>query len=155
MPVLHARIKRGMVEYPGWLSPDCKHLLSRMIEVNPLQRATLSEIMSHPWMMKDHHAPEPNYLPKRTPLSASDLDPAVIERMTGFEFGSPQDIHQQLLSVLRSESYLDAVARHEHGHTQHLEAVPPNSGASSVDAPRGNRISRCLLYTSPSPRDRG
>ena len=62
--------------------------------------------------------------------------------MTGFEFGSPQDIHQQLLSVLRSESYLDAVARHEHGHTQHLEAVPPNSGASSVDAPRGNRISR-------------
>lgn len=142
MPVLHARIKRGMVEYPGWLSPDCKHLLSRMIEVNPLQRATLSEIMSHPWMMKDHHAPEPNYLPKRTPLSASDLDPAVIERMTGFEFGSPQDIHQQLLSVLRSESYLDAVARHEHGHTQHLEAVPPNSGASSVDAPRGNRISR-------------
>ncbi|KAI7819469.1 kinase-like domain-containing protein, partial [Kickxella alabastrina] len=28
MPALHAKIKRGHVEYPSWLSNECKHLLA-------------------------------------------------------------------------------------------------------------------------------
>ena len=113
MPVLHARIKRGLVDYPNWLSADCKHILSRMIDVNPHTRASLNEIVSHPWMLQDHGAPEPAYLPKRKPLTAVSIDPVVIERMTGFEFGSPQEIYHELKKILCSEEYVAAVARHE------------------------------------------
>ncbi|KAJ1660735.1 Serine/threonine-protein kinase, partial [Dispira simplex] len=31
MPALHAKIKRGHVEYPSWLSHECKNLLSRIL----------------------------------------------------------------------------------------------------------------------------
>ncbi|CAG8612712.1 6644_t:CDS:2, partial [Scutellospora calospora] len=65
MPALHAKIKRGVVEYPGWLSSDCKHLLSRMLVTNPMYRATLAEVMSHPWMNKGFDGPPENYLPSR------------------------------------------------------------------------------------------
>lgn len=144
MPVLHARIKRGLVDYPNWLSTDCKHILSRMIDVNPHTRASLNEIMSHPWMLQDHGAPEPTFLPKRKPLTATSLDPAVIEGMTGFEFGSPQEIFQELHKVLCSEEYLAAVARHEDPATASaaVEAVGHVQSAATESAPRGNRLSR-------------
>ncbi|KAJ1859848.1 Serine/threonine-protein kinase, partial [Coemansia sp. RSA 486] len=35
MPALHAKIKRGHVEYPAWLSAECRHLLSRLLVVAP------------------------------------------------------------------------------------------------------------------------
>ena len=144
MPVLHARIKRGLVDYPNWLSADCKHILSRMIDVNPHTRASLNEIVSHPWMLQDHGAPEPAYLPKRKPLTAASLDPAVIERMTGFEFGSPQEIHQELKKILCSEEYVAAVARHEDPAmaSAAIEAVGLVQSAAPESVPRGNRLSR-------------
>ena len=144
MPVLHARIKRGLVDYPNWLSANCKHILSRMIDVNPHTRASLNEIVSHPWMLQDHGAPEPAYLPKRKPLTAASLDPAVIERMTGFEFGSPQEIHQELKKLLCSEEYVAAVARHEDPAmaSAAIEAVGLVQSAAPESVPRGNRLSR-------------
>lgn len=114
MPVLHQRIKSGIVEYPAWLSPECKHLLSTMLVTNPHQRATMQEVMSHPWMMKGYDRPEPTYLPERVPLRAGQLDTNVIERMTGFEFGPPDHIQQQLEEILSSEAYLNALTHYEH-----------------------------------------
>ena len=144
MPVLHARIKRGLVDYPNWLSADCKHILSRMIDVNPHTRASLNEIVSHPWMLQDHGAPEPAYLPKRKPLTAVSIDPVVIERMTGFEFGSPQEIYQELKKILCSEEYVAAVARHEDPAmaSAAIEAVGLVQSAATESVPRGNRLSR-------------
>lgn len=144
MPVLHARIKRGLVDYPNWLSADCKHILSRMIDVNPHTRASLNEIVSHPWMLQDHGAPEPAYLPKRKPLTAVSIDPVVIERMTGFEFGSPQEIYHELKKILCSEEYVAAVARHEDPAmaSAAIEAVGLVQSAATESVPRGNRLSR-------------
>ena len=144
MPVLHARIKRGLVDYPNWLSADCKHILSRMIDVNPHTRASLNEIVSHPWMLQDHGAPEPAYLPKRKPLTAVSIDPVVIERMTGFEFGSPQEIYHELKKILCSEEYVAAVARHEDPAVASaaIEAVGLVQSAATESVPRGNRLSR-------------
>ncbi|KAI9471149.1 kinase-like domain-containing protein, partial [Coemansia mojavensis] len=68
MPALHAKIKRGHVEYPAWLSPECRHLLSRLLVVNPRRRATMGEAIRHPWMCKGYDRPLANYLPARTPL---------------------------------------------------------------------------------------
>ncbi|WFD25142.1 non-specific serine/threonine protein kinase [Malassezia nana] len=126
MPVLHQRIKSGIVEYPAWLSPECKHLLSTMLVTDPHQRATMQDVMTHPWMMKGYDSPEPTYLPERVPLRAGHLDRRVIEQMNGFEFGSPDHIEQQLDEILRSDAYLNAVAHHDR------EDEPAREEASST-----------------------
>ncbi|CAJ0753357.1 8132_t:CDS:10 [Entrophospora sp. SA101] len=108
MPALHAKIKKGVVEYPGWLGSDCKHLLSRMLVANPLHRASLAEVMNHPWMNKGHEGPLENFLPPRNPLSLP-LDMEVIRGMTGFEFGTEQEIKMRLENIIKSESYQNSI----------------------------------------------
>lgn len=126
MPALHAKIKRGLVEYPVWLSAgtfrdlkttqelicfvvECKHLLSRMLVTNPPARATLVEVMNHPWMTRGFPgAPDP-HLVHREPLRSDELDRKVIRGMKGFEFGTEEEIERRLLEVLESDAYHRAV----------------------------------------------
>lgn len=108
MPQLHAKIKKGVVEYPPGLTAECRHIISRMLVTDPKQRASLSEIMNHPWMNKGFNAPPENYLSQREPLQLP-LDQEVIEKMTGFDFGPPDYIEAQLVKVLESEEYQHAV----------------------------------------------
>ncbi|KAG6852270.1 hypothetical protein C0991_001412, partial [Blastosporella zonata] len=116
MPALHAKIKRGFVEYPVWLSADCKHLLSRMLVTTPSQRAPLSEVLAHPWMTRGFPGvPDPHML-RREPLRSDDLDRAVIRGMQGFEFGSEDDIEHRLREVLTSDGYRRAVVNWERRH---------------------------------------
>ncbi|KAG0224840.1 serine/threonine-protein kinase KIN2 [Actinomortierella wolfii] len=112
MPALHAKIKRGYVEYPSWLSSDCRHLLSRMLVTQPSQRATMAEVLAHPWMNKSYDCIQPSYCPQRSPIT-EPLDMNVIRGMTGFEFGTEEEIEQRLLQIIRSESYQTA-ARNWH-----------------------------------------
>ncbi|KAJ6022952.1 hypothetical protein N7460_013347 [Penicillium canescens] len=108
MPQLHAKIKKGVVEYPPGLTAECRHIISRMLVTDPKQRASLAEIMTHPWMNKGFNSPPENYLPHREPLQLP-LDQEVIEKMTGFDFGSPEYIKSQLTKVLESEDYHHAL----------------------------------------------
>jgi serine/threonine protein kinase len=131
MPALHAKIKRGQVEYPNYLSSgmlimntllpgyipciaktcfnyiDCKNLLSRLLVTDPARRATMSEVLMHPWTNKGHDMPVDNYLPHRPPLTLP-VDMEVVRGMTGFEFGSEQDIKSQLEEVICSPDYQNA-----------------------------------------------
>ncbi|KAJ6552054.1 hypothetical protein DFH09DRAFT_1366444 [Mycena vulgaris] len=109
MPALHAKIKRGLVEYPVWLSAECKHLLSRMLVTNPALRAPLHEVLAHPWMLRGFSAPPPPHLVRREPLRPQDIDPQVIRGMTGFEFGTNDEISARLLAILESDAYARAV----------------------------------------------
>ncbi|SPO32067.1 related to serine/threonine-specific protein kinase KIN1 [Ustilago trichophora] len=143
MPALHAKIKRGQVEYPAWLSGECKHILSRMLVTNPANRATLAEVLAHPWMVKGYDgAPDP-HLPERTPLRPNNLDQEVIKGMTGFEFGTPEAITAKLMEVLTSEAYQTSL---HHWELKNLPAslnglsTAGNSG-SSLDSPALNRLS--------------
>lgn len=121
MPQLHAKIKKGIVDYPSWLSPgqcsslldladlvDCKNLISRMLVTDPKQRAPLSEILAHAWMTKGFGSPPENYLPHRERLQLP-LDPSVVAKMTGFDFGSSDSITKELTKVIESEDYQTAV----------------------------------------------
>lgn len=78
--------------------------MTRMLTTDSKQRATLSEIMNHPWMLKGYNGPLENYLPQREPLKLP-LDDEVIEQMTGFEFGSADSIKERLAATLESEKY--------------------------------------------------
>lgn len=81
-----------------------------MLVVDPRDRATLQEIMNHPWMTKGFNAAPENYLPVREPLQLP-LDPEVVEKMTGFDFGSSSYITDQLTRILESEEYQTAIRR--------------------------------------------
>ncbi|KAJ5975490.1 hypothetical protein N7481_009197 [Penicillium waksmanii] len=78
MPQLHAKIKKGVVEYPPGLTAECRHIISRMLVTDPKQRASLNEIMNHPWMNKSFSAPPENHLTHRDPLQLP-LDQEVLE----------------------------------------------------------------------------
>ncbi|KAJ2744902.1 Serine/threonine-protein kinase [Coemansia sp. BCRC 34301] len=111
MPALHAKIKRGHVEYPSWLSPECKHLLSRLLVVVHQRRATMGEIIRHPWMCKGYvESPMVNnYLPVRVPLvSPEQIDRNVVHEMAqyiGFGFGSEDEIRIGLEAILTEDWY--------------------------------------------------
>lgn len=79
-----------------------------MLVTDPRSRASLHEILHHPWLNKGSSAPPENYLPHREPLSLP-LDPEVIQGMTGFEFGTSEAITAQLTRLIESEDYQSAV----------------------------------------------
>lgn len=93
-----------------------------MLVTDPRQRASLTEIMNHPWMNKGYSGPPDNYLPPRE-ATQLPLDNDVIEKMTGFDFGPPDYITGQLTKILDSEDYQHAVK------TNLREQQPPASYA--------------------------
>ncbi|KAJ2843200.1 Serine/threonine-protein kinase, partial [Coemansia erecta] len=111
MPALHAKIKRGHVEYPAWLSAECRHLLSRLLVVAPQRRATMGEVIRHSWMTKGYaESPHVNsYLPPRVPLvSPEQIDRSVVREMAqyiGFGFGSEEEIRLGLEAILTEDWY--------------------------------------------------
>jgi len=109
MPALHAKIKKGTVDYPTWLSNECRHLLSRMLVTDPKARATMHEVLNHAWMIKGFSGPPENHLPAREALTLP-LDPDVISAMTGFNFGPAEAIKSQLTRTVDSEEYKRAIS---------------------------------------------
>ena len=53
IPSLFRKIKEGIYVIPSHLSESSKHLLSRILVVDPLKRATIAEIRQHPWFQKN------------------------------------------------------------------------------------------------------
>ncbi|UTT96995.1 hypothetical protein NDA17_003603 [Ustilago hordei] len=155
MPALHAKIKRGQVEYPAWLSGECRHILSRMLVTNPANRATLSEVLAHPWMVKGYDGPPDAHLPDRTPLRPNNLDPEVIKGMTGFEFGTPESITNKLMEVLLSDGYQQSL---QHWELKNLPASlnglsTTGSIGSSPDSATLNRLSTRGSFTATGGSD--
>jgi serine/threonine protein kinase KIN1/2 len=83
-----------------------------MLVTDPKQRATMQEVMSHAWMTKGYGGPPENFLPAREPLSLP-LDQDVINAMTGFNFGQPENIKAQLTRTIESEEYQRAVRMYQ------------------------------------------
>lgn len=135
MPQLHAKIKKGVVDYPTWLSSgelpsasatlatltcltECRNIISRMLVTDPRHRASLTEVMNHPWMTKGCNGPPENFLPLRAPLR-QPLDQAIINKMTGFDFGSSDFIITQMEHILSSDEYQRALRSAAQRQTLH------------------------------------
>ncbi|KAK6406712.1 Serine/threonine-protein kinase [Elasticomyces elasticus] len=149
MPQLHAKIKRGGVEYPPWLSPECRGLIARMLNTNPQERATLAEIMQHPWMTKGYQGPPDNYLPSRKPLQLP-LDPGIIDKMTGFDFGPADVITSQLTKIMESDDYQRAVRANERRGAAPLPDSERKRGVFDFYKRRNSTTSRDTLNTPSS-----
>lgn len=110
-----------------------------MLVVNPAARATLAEVLSHPWMTRGSGGPPDPHMLHREPLRADELDRQVIKGMQGFEFGTEDEIEQRLVEVLESESYARAIqnwdrkrsGRNGHGGMSNASLASYDSGVSS------------------------
>lgn len=123
-----------------------------MLVTDPKQRASLQEIMNHPWMVKGFGGPPENYLPAREPIQLP-LDPAVIQAMTGFDFGPPEVIEGQLTDVIESQEYQRAIrmAAHERENQVTTQKDPEKKRGFGFDfyKRRSSTTSRDTL-TAPS-----
>ncbi|RMY62603.1 hypothetical protein D0865_00322 [Hortaea werneckii] len=146
MPQLHAKIKRGNVEYPPWLTPECKGLIARMLNTNPHERATMHEIMTHPWMTRGFQGPPENYLPLRKPLQLP-LDSAIIEKMQGFDYGTADVITAQLTRIIESDDYQRAVRYVEKQRMQQTPDTERKRGVFDFYKRRNSVNSRDTLNT--------
>ncbi|KEI41246.1 uncharacterized protein L969DRAFT_15266 [Mixia osmundae IAM 14324] len=146
MPALHAKIKRGQVEYPNWLSAECKHLLSRMLVTNPANRASMAEVLSHPWIVKGYESPPVPHIPHREPLRLGELNREVIQGMTGFDFGTPDEIEARLGDVLTGEAYTAVLASHD-AKAGRTTSVRPDRDLSKPSKGSTKRLSGLNFYS--------
>ncbi|RZC55876.1 hypothetical protein C5167_014726 [Papaver somniferum] len=67
---LYRKIYRGEFRVPKWTSPGLQHLISRLLDTNPMTRITVDEIIQDPWFSEGYnneikfHEPENNFLTK-------------------------------------------------------------------------------------------
>ncbi len=81
-----------------------------MLVTDPASRATLTEVLSSPWMVKGYDGPPDTHLVQREPLRADELDPEVLRGMAGFEFGTADAIEERLKEILTSEAYKNVLS---------------------------------------------
>jgi hypothetical protein len=117
-----------------------------MLTTNPHERASLQEIMNHPWMTKGFNGPPDNYLPQRKPLQLP-LEPAVIDKMTGFDFGSPELITEKLTNTIHSEDYQRVVRNLEKRNIQQTPETEKKRGVFDFYKRRNSINSRDTLNT--------
>ena len=120
-----------------------------MLVTDPKQRATLGEILSHPWITKGFNGPPDNYLPHREPLQLP-LDPQIIEKMTGFDFGATDFITRELTKVLSSEEYQIAVRNNAREQAMHATGSEKRRGVFDFYKRRTSITSRETLPNSSS-----
>lgn len=82
---LFRKIKGGIYSIPSHVSPGARDLLSKMLVVDPLKRASISQVMQHSWYRQ--------HLPLYLSLSAEQqiaqtqaLDEAVVAKVVGMGF---------------------------------------------------------------------
>ncbi|KAJ1719067.1 Serine/threonine-protein kinase [Coemansia erecta] len=151
MPALHAKIKRGHVEYPAWLSSECRHLLGRLLVVVATRRATMGEVVRHAWMTRGYGdvGRVDALVPARVPLVAAEqIDAAVVREMAqyiGFGFGGEDEIRLGLEAILTEDWYrawlkdalrpeLDAVRTHIRTRVEAERAATAATAAAAAAA---------------------
>ena len=120
-----------------------------MLVTDPKQRASLGEILNHAWITKGFNSPPENYLPAREPLQLP-LDPQIVEKMHGFDFGEPEFIERELTRVLASEDYHNALRNNAREHAVHAMGSERKRGVFDFYKRRNSVTSRETLPNTSS-----
>ncbi|KAJ3039031.1 hypothetical protein HK097_002960 [Rhizophlyctis rosea] len=87
MKELYKKIASGDYQCPDYLMPDARNLISRLITVDPKERAKLPEVLKHEWVMKGYNGLQVhNYLPTRHHLNRNDLSKEIVSRLCAFGY---------------------------------------------------------------------
>jgi len=98
LPNLFMKIRGGHYRIPDYVSPECKSLISAMLEVNPIKRITIPEIRQLSWFQKDL----PEYLSYPTNLQLSRV--MDIERDSLDELCQKLEVSKEVAIELLSRS---------------------------------------------------
>lgn len=95
VPTLFRKIKQGLFPIPDYLNRSVISLLTSMLQVDPLRRATIEDIKNHEWFKKDL----PSYLfPQVNDSDATSIDLEALAEICE-KFGvNERDVKQALLS---------------------------------------------------------
>ncbi|KJE95448.1 CAMK/CAMKL/AMPK protein kinase [Capsaspora owczarzaki ATCC 30864] len=145
IPNLFKKIKGGIFSLPSHLSDQTKDLLSRMLHVDPLKRATLEEIISNPWFVQNL----PAYLfPAADAINTDIFEEDIVEEVCQ-KFNVS---HQDVIAALRGLDPFDSLKvayqlikdnKSIYQHASH--------SVTSGDDPDLRSLSDFALATSPPP----
>lgn len=123
---------------------DCRQLLSRMLLVDPAARATIAEVIAHPWMVLGFPGRPSASLEPRDPLSPittgesayveTPFDKEVIRRMTSLDlgFGTEAEIEGKMWEILKSDRYRETVTTWEKGRDSFNPTAPVSEPGKSI-----------------------
>jgi serine/threonine protein kinase KIN1/2 len=92
-------------------------------------------------MIRGFSGPPDPHLLHREPLRVDELDPQVIRGMTGFEFGTEEEIERRLVAILESDAYHRAVQLYERKRD-------PGGRNGTLSSRWGESVSNSSLATS-------
>ncbi|KAI1738987.1 protein kinase SNF1 [Xylaria scruposa] len=93
IPSLFAKIQRGVFTIPHWVKPQAADLIRKMLQTNPVQRATIEDIRQDPWFLKDL----PPYLaPQVEEFLNTGVDPNKAIRPSDIAPNAPSQIQEKL-----------------------------------------------------------
>ncbi|GAP89511.2 putative CAMK CAMKL AMPK protein kinase [Rosellinia necatrix] len=93
IPSLFAKIQRGVFTIPNWIKSEAQDLIRKMLQTNPVQRATIEDIRQDPWFLKDL----PLYLaPKVEDFLNTGVDPNKAIRPSDIAPNAPAQIQEKL-----------------------------------------------------------
>lgn len=131
MKELYKKIANGTYKTPDHVPTsklqfniDARHLINRLITVDPKKRATLKEVLQHPWVNEGHDTIPQSYIPKRLYINdPSTLSKDITNRLEIFGYSkhdimeafSPNQDHSKP-SAIRSTYHLlsEMVLREQH-----------------------------------------
>eukprot|EP01117_Protostelium_nocturnum_P008052 TRINITY_DN2866_c0_g1_i1.p1 TRINITY_DN2866_c0_g1~~TRINITY_DN2866_c0_g1_i1.p1 ORF type:complete len:501 (+),score=195.28 TRINITY_DN2866_c0_g1_i1:668-2170(+) len=84
-------------ELPEHVSAECKHLIDRMLTVDPKKRATIAEIRQCAWVNRGYTSLPQSCLPTRKPIAESEVDESILKKMEDLGFNA-KEVAQDLVS---------------------------------------------------------
>ncbi|CAM8975874.1 unnamed protein product [Rhodiola kirilowii] len=101
IPNLFKKIKGGIYTLPSHLSPETRHLISKLLVVDPLKRMTIPQIRQHPWFK----AFLPGYLavpPPYTWQQVKKIDEEIVQQVVKMGFDRLQ-LLESLVNRVQNE----------------------------------------------------
>ncbi|CDK27495.1 unnamed protein product [Kuraishia capsulata CBS 1993] len=169
IPALFKKISNGVYTLPSYLSDGAKHLLTKMLVVNPLNRITIREVMEDEWFKVDF----PEYLLPQDQKKQKfmELDEDVINALKQTMGYGRDEIVEALKAGHRQETdeildayelmkenkiLVDDLKKSSSNMDQFLSKSPPNSwsgmaSAQALSAPKENSIAYQALSPTLDP----
>eukprot|EP01087_Luapelamoeba_hula_P017488 TRINITY_DN5518_c0_g1_i1.p1 TRINITY_DN5518_c0_g1~~TRINITY_DN5518_c0_g1_i1.p1 ORF type:complete len:488 (+),score=56.49 TRINITY_DN5518_c0_g1_i1:105-1568(+) len=80
IPNLFKKIRQGLYTIPSHVSAECRDLIDSTLVVDPMKRASMQQIKSHPWFQPNLPA-YLRYTPLHTALTLENLDEASLQEL--------------------------------------------------------------------------
>lgn len=154
IPSLFAKIARGTYAVPRWMSPGAATMINRMLQVNPVQRATIPEIRQDPWFMQNL----PEYLqPPAEPFFNTGIDPDKAIKPSDIAPNAAPNVQEKLHEEV-TEKISKTMGYGRKDVQEALEAAEPSAIKDAYMIVRENKLMQAnpLLgennpYFPPSP----